>query len=141
MQFAIMWANENWTRAWNGGASQILLSQDYKEEHDDSLVDDWAKHFNDSRYGRLDGKLLPFIYNVLGVPCAKSRIEKWRQLLMSRYNIDVLIFGAQTWHFRDPTSFGLDGAIEFPPHKFNMSCDSVKPESLHNRSFQGTVAS
>ena len=29
MPFCLMWANENWTRRWDGSDDQVLVSQDY----------------------------------------------------------------------------------------------------------------
>ncbi len=42
MPFCLMWANENWTRRWDGMANEVLISQDYLAADDERLVDDFA---------------------------------------------------------------------------------------------------
>lgn len=37
--FCLCWANENWSRNWNGGNREILMEQDYGNKKD------WDKHF------------------------------------------------------------------------------------------------
>ena len=37
--FCFCWANENWTRNWDGGNHEIIVEQDYGD------VNDWEKHF------------------------------------------------------------------------------------------------
>src|SRR3954466_4755186 len=32
--FALCWANENWTRVWNGGVHDVLLGQEYSDADD-----------------------------------------------------------------------------------------------------------
>ena len=32
--FCVCWANENWTRSWDGGADDVLIAQDYSVENE-----------------------------------------------------------------------------------------------------------
>ena len=68
MPFMLIWANENWTRTWDGSESQILLRQDYNADDEDALIDDLARHFRDRRYIRVDNRPLFVIYNPKNVP-------------------------------------------------------------------------
>ena len=60
--FMLCWANENWTRAWDGGEQEVLIRQEYSEEDDRAhiryLLDEV---FRDPRYIRVDGKPL-YVY-------------------------------------------------------------------------------
>lgn len=115
--FCIMWANENWTRTWDGLENDVLIAQDYLEEDDIPFVEDIGRHFADGRYIRVDGRPLFFIYRPGIIPNAKETIKKWRDLCKERLNEDPLFYMAQAFGDLDPTEFGMDGAIEFPPHK------------------------
>jgi hypothetical protein len=48
--FCLMWANENWTRRWDGSDQEVLMSQDYRAEDDAALLACFARHFADPRY-------------------------------------------------------------------------------------------
>jgi hypothetical protein len=50
------WANENWTRIWNGGDTDLLLEQDYSEEDDYNHIQVLLSYFKDSRYIKVNGK-------------------------------------------------------------------------------------
>ena len=45
--FCLMWANENWTRRWDGSDSEILISQDYAIGDEESLIAAFAGYFKD----------------------------------------------------------------------------------------------
>jgi len=51
-QFCIMWANENWTRTWDGLEDDILIKQDYLEEDEDNFIADTSRYMADERYVR-----------------------------------------------------------------------------------------
>ena len=51
--FCLTWANENWTRRWDGYDKEILIAQDYSDARDHELVDDVQRYFNDRRYIRI----------------------------------------------------------------------------------------
>lgn len=124
MPFCLIWANENWTRTWDGAESDIILQQSYNEENDASLVRDWARHMNDARYIKLNGRPLLVIYRPGQIPATKDTIARWRMLFRSDHDLDPIIMMVQGFGDTDPTLFGMDGALEFPPHKL---CQDLTP--------------
>lgn len=139
MPFTIMWANENWTRTWDGSEDSVLLRQDYKDEDEDDLLADFAKYFSDPRYVRLNNRPLFFIYNVKHLPNAPEMVARWRDKLRTVHNVDPLIFMAQTFEARDPTPYALDGAIEFPPHKLSWTLHGRQTPDAYAADFKGRV--
>ncbi|QWF15859.1 glycoside hydrolase family 99-like domain-containing protein [Lysobacter capsici] len=115
--FCLMWANENWTRRWDGMESDVLMSQEYRPADDEALIADFARYFADPRYERVDGRPLLIIYRPGLIPEARKRIASWRRVFRRKHGMDPLILMAQCFDDDDPRPFGLDGAIEFPPHK------------------------
>lgn len=122
--FCLMWANENWTRTWDGSAQQIILGQNYREEDDVPFIDDLARHMKDRRYIRIGSRPLFFIYRPGEIPEAREKIKAWRALMRTRHGLDPLILMAQGFGDLDPRKYDLDGAIEFPPHKI---CQDLPP--------------
>ncbi len=138
LPFCIMWANENWSRRWDGLDQDILIAQDYHDEDDEIFIEDLARHFSDSRYIRIDGKPLFFIYRPSIVPKAKAKFAKWRNILKTKYNIEIIFYMVQAFGDHDPRPYGLDGAIEFPPHKVAADLPSVaQSQGLLDPNFTG----
>lgn len=136
--FSLMWANENWTRRWDGLENDVLMGQDYKDEDDEALVDDLARYFLDERYEKVDGRPLFFIYRPGIIPDFKERLKKWRTLFKKRHRINPLVMMAQGFGDTDPVKYGLDGAIEFPPHKLAVDLPTVNKQlKLHDSEFTG----
>ena len=138
MPFCLMWANENWTRTWDGCETDVLMEQRYEPDADEALVADWARHFADPRYIRIDGKPLFFVYRANIIPKAKKRIKHWRKLLKKNHDIEVHFFLAQSFNQRDPADYGLDGAVEFPPHKLSEGLPRLNEQlDINDPSFTG----
>ncbi len=115
--FCLMWANENWTRTWDGAEKEVILRQSYRPEDDIPFVDDLARHMADPRYIRPDGRPLMFIYRPGHIPEVTSWLTRIRRIFADRHGLTPLIFQAQAFGDNDPRELGSDGAIEFPPHK------------------------
>jgi len=136
--FCIMWANENWTRTWDGLENDVLIAQDYLEEDDVPFIKDIGRHFQDDRYIRINGRPLFFIYRPRIIPNAKETIQKWRDLCREILNEEPLFYMAQAFGDLDPSEFGMDGAIEFPPHKIAEGLeDASREKGGWEDSFQG----
>lgn len=128
MPFCLMWANENWTRRWDGMESEVLIAQDYRNDDNDALIDDYARHFADPRYIRIDGRPLLMVYRASLIPNTAETVQAWRKLFMSRHNENPLLVMAQSFEDIDPRTLGFDGAVEFPPHKLTGGLQRINDQ-------------
>ena len=117
--FCLMWANENWTRRWDGADQEILIAQDYLPADEPALAADLARHFADPRYIRLHGRPVLMVYRASVIPEPAATVARWRTLFRV-LGEDPLFVMAQSFGDRDPRPFGMDAAVEFPPHKLSV---------------------
>jgi glycosyltransferase involved in cell wall biosynthesis len=115
--FCLMWANENWTRRWDGSEDEVLISQDYRRADDAALIDTFARYFRDPRYIRIQRRPLLMIYRADTIPETSATVARWRKLFRDRHGEDPVLVMSQSFGVSDPRPMGFDGAIEFPPHK------------------------
>ena len=138
--FSIMWANENWSRTWDGDEAQLLLQQSYQATDDNAFIDDLARHFTDVRYIHMNGRPVFYIYRPSHIPDTKGTIARWRGLFAKRHKLNPLFFMAQSFDDADPRTYGFDGAIEFPPHRIlNKSCDIQDDVRMMDPDFSGLI--
>jgi lipopolysaccharide biosynthesis protein len=82
--FCLCWANENWSRRWDGLDQEILLEQKY-DEYDPLTHITWLeKAFRDPRYIRVNGKPLFLVYKAGDIPEIEQKIEVWRKYIESK---------------------------------------------------------
>ncbi len=115
--FCLMWANENWTRRWDGGEADVLIAQDYRPQDDAVLVACLARHFRDPRYIRLQGRPVLMLYRPALIPDTAATVARWRRMFRELHGEDPLLVMAQSFDAMDPRPLGFDAAVEFPPHK------------------------
>lgn len=140
MPFCIMWANENWTRRWDGMEAEVLLRQDYHPEHEEALLDTVAGYLAHPRYLRAGNRPLLLLYRPAIIPDARETIARWRAKLAERLGVEPLLLMAQAFGDIDPTLYGLDGAFEFPPHKTaSVAPEISKRQHILDWSFDGQV--
>ena len=116
-EFCIMFANENWTRTWDGFDSEVLIEQDYRDEDEDAFIEDTARYMRNERYVQVDGRPLFIIYRPGLLPNARETLARWREKWHDAVGKKPWMLMVQGFGDEDPTDFGLDGAVEFPPHK------------------------
>jgi glycosyltransferase involved in cell wall biosynthesis len=125
MPFALMWANENWTRRWDGDEHEVLIKQDYDPDDDERLIGDFVRHFSDKRYIRVNGRPLLMIYRPGIIPDSRQAIARWRTVFREKFGENPIMVMAQAFNDMDPAVHGLDGAIEFPPHKLTVNMRTI----------------
>ncbi len=136
--FCLTWANENWTRRWDGQEQDVLIAQ--KHGVDDSLafIRHLIKYFKDDRYIKVDGKPVLIVYRADIIPDIASVARLWREEVCSYELPGLYLICAQTFGIKSPEAFGFDAAMEFPPH---TACSrSVNDRvTISNPTFTGTV--
>jgi len=113
--FALTWANENWTRRWDGRSDQVLVAQDYSEADDRAHIRHLLPAFADPRYIRVDGRPLFLVYGATRLPDSRRTTDIWREEA-SRAGIGDLYLCRWEHDGRgDPTVMGFDAAADFQP--------------------------
>jgi GT2 family glycosyltransferase/lipopolysaccharide biosynthesis protein len=120
--FLICWANEPWTRNWDGLNRDILLPQTYEPGWTRRFARDVAPLLRDRRYFRLNGKPMLLIYRIGHIPGAGAALRDLR-LALSEEGVSEIHFAAAWMSFpedadlpADPNLLSLDSYYEFPPH-------------------------
>jgi predicted O-methyltransferase YrrM len=138
LPFCLCWANENWTRRWDGAERDLLIEQRYGPELDAALIEDLMPYFRDSRYLRVRGAPVLLVYRANSIPEPMATTARWRRAARERGLPDLHLVAAQTFGLTDPRHVGFDAAVEFPPHGENLeenlcAVDEIGPE------FKGAV--
>jgi lipopolysaccharide biosynthesis protein len=114
--FCLCWANENWSRRWDGLDNDILIAQKYSPEDDLEIIKDLSKYILDDRYIKIDGRPVIIIYKPQLLPNPKETFFKWREHCRKEGLGELFLVGAKRHDFIDPQTYGLDAAVEFPPN-------------------------
>jgi len=131
--FMLCWANENWTRRWDGKDEEILMQQNYNEEDDLNHIAYLLDNvFSDARYIRIDGKPVFCIYRSTSIPNIKRTIEIWRNEA-SKKGIELYLCRVES-HAESGSKYfetGFDAAIDFQP--ICTSLTKYREKSLFQR--------
>ncbi|MEB4591175.1 glycoside hydrolase family 99-like domain-containing protein [Candidatus Thiothrix sp. Deng01] len=138
LPFCLCWANENWSRRWDGLESEILIAQQHSAEDDLAFIRYVAQYMRDERYLRVNGKPLLLVYRPGLLPSAKDTAKRWRDWCRDNGVGEIYLAYTQSFEVVNPKHYGFDGAIEFPPNNVPLPdiADTVEP--LNGR-FNGKV--
>ncbi|MES1202455.1 MAG: glycoside hydrolase family 99-like domain-containing protein [Pseudomonadota bacterium] len=114
--YCLCWANENWSRRWDGYDAEILIAQDHSAEDDIAFIAHVAQYLRDPRYIRVDGKPLLLVYRPGLFPTARETAARWRQWCRDNGVGEIYLAYTQSFESVDPAEYGFDAAIEFPPN-------------------------
>ena len=137
--FCVCWANENWTRRWDGAEHDILLGQVHSDENDDAFIRDLLPILRDRRYIRVGDRPLIVVYRPSLLPDAARTLKHWRAVCREEGIGEVFLAMAQ-FDVHDPRVYGFDAAIEFPPHKLASALHPINPTlKVVNPEYRGHV--
>ena len=116
MPFFFSWANEPWTRSWDGKNKDILIDQNYGDESD------WIKHFNyilpffkDKRYLKHNGFPVFVIYRSANFERCQDWINCWRSLAADNCLGNIHFVSTLTSFEKDNRNINFDAEINFEP--------------------------
>jgi len=113
--FCICWANENWTRRWDGMEQEVLIRQDHTPDSDRRFIRDVLPILADRRYIRWGGRPLLLVYRPDLLPDPERTVAIWREACRDFGLPGLHVVGCQTFGTQQPPA-GFDAAVEFPPH-------------------------
>lgn len=138
IDFCFCWANENWSRRWDGSENDILMAQNHSPEDDIAFIDALLPAFSDPRYIRVNDKPLLIVYRANILPDAKATAARWRQRAQEKGFSGLYLVAARTFDVFDPRPFNFDAAVEFPPHQVRVKPITRKLKII-NPDFRGHV--
>jgi glycosyltransferase involved in cell wall biosynthesis len=140
--FCLLWANESWTRRWDGMEQDVLLKQEHSEHNEDALIDDIAAYLKRPNYIKVGGRPFFGIYRADIISDCATTLKRWRALFKKRHGLEPYFVMAQTFDCVDPREFGFDAALEFPPHKIGKTLRELNSElEIYDPAFTGSVRS
>lgn len=126
MPFCLSWANETWSRRWDGSENQILIKQTHPP-----LKENWDQHFDylikawtDDRAIKVDGKPLFAIYRPYLINEIDQMLDYWREKA-HQHGLDGLYIVAQ--------KFGpFVGTAKKSLKSFDAAFQFMPSDSLHS---------
>jgi glycosyltransferase involved in cell wall biosynthesis len=137
--FCINWANENWTRRWDGLDGDVLMAQSHSPQDDVDFARNLISIVSDPRYIRVDGRPLVMIYRPLLLPEPVATMRRWRVEFARAGLGNPYIVMAQAFDSFDPRLYGVDAAVEFPPHKIAVTRGIHNTLTMLDPNFAGHV--
>ena len=118
--FCLSWANEPWTKRWDGSENEVIVEQDYGNE------DEWREHFEyllhfflDERYIRnpKTQKPLFLIYRPSLIPNVERMLKEWDEMAKKSGlpGIEFIIQYPEEDVLAGKIREGFDGIVEFEP--------------------------
>jgi len=137
LPFCLSWANENWTRRWDGLEQDVLIAQKHSPEDDIAFISHISRYLKDPRYIRIDGKPLLIIYRPGILPTPEETVQRWRTWCANNGVGDIFVAGTLSFDQPDPHLYGLQAMIEFPPN--NMGTNDILHSVEESDGFSGRI--
>lgn len=117
--FCLCWANENWTRRWDGNEHELLIGQQHSDEDDRKVIADLSRFLTHPAYIRVRGRPLILVYRTDLFPDFGRTVALWREACKHSGIGEIFIARVETSNGAeqpDPSDVGCDASVEFPPH-------------------------
>lgn len=140
LPFCLCWANENWSKKWDGGNTDLLMEQKLIEGDDEKFFYDILPFFKDERYIKIDNKPVLIIYrpHIFHINRFEKFVKILRKLTKENGFNDLYLVNAKTFGYCwKPEKYFMDAIVEFPPQ--NLILKRKKLNCFINKNFVGKI--
>lgn len=113
--YSICWANENWTKRWDGRDNDVIIAQEYRDEDPLDFIQDVEKFLVDPRYIRYENKPVLTVYRPSHLKNPEQYAKTWREYFKKKHNLELYLVSVLSFDDRDPRDYGFDAAMDFAP--------------------------
>ncbi len=122
--FCLCWANENWTRCWDGLDKEVLMEQHYDDDDDRRHIRYLLPFFKDKRYIRIMGKPVFLVYRTELHPDFARAAAMWQEEARKEGLEGLYLVRVENFlRNQDPAGHGCDASMEFAP---DLTCSGPK---------------
>lgn len=132
MPYCLCWANENWTRRWDGHDNEILVGQAHSADDDIAFIAHVSQYFRDPRYIRIHDRPLLIVYRPALLPSAKETAQRWRKWLREHGYGEVYLVCTESFERVSPETIGFDASVEFPPNNAGLVSEPSLVDDLRD---------
>ena len=127
--FCLCWANEPWSRRWDGRPHDVLQAQCYSEEDDLAHIRWLLKPLADPRAIKIQGKPVFIVYQARDLPDPARTVETWRREVDRAGLPGIYLMAIETgWDSGwDATAAGFDAKVLFQP-QFSLLAQTPRTE-------------
>lgn len=114
--FCIHWANENWSKRWDGGNQELLMEQQFSRNDFENFAKDLLEFFKDNRYIKINNRPLFIVYRpALFDKKLFVNFTNYLRAYAKNHGVEApYIIATKQFNFIDnPKDWGLDAVMEF----------------------------
>lgn len=124
IEFCLAWANEPWSRNWDGGDREVLLPQTMSDEEVILAAEGMVPYLKDSRYMRVCDRPVVLVYRAQLAPNPLRTVGLIRNVFRESIGV-VHLVAMESFELAhapvDPRRWGFDASVEFPPHQLGFA--------------------
>lgn len=147
--FTICWANENWTKRWDGRDNEIIVAQKYHKDDPLKFIKDVEDILLDPRYIKEDGKPVLIVFRASELKDPEKYAKVWREYFRKQHETELHLVSIISFENKDPRDYGFDVALDFAPQSSFFKNDVFEEKKypfidvsskLIDKEFSGLVA-
>ena len=142
LPFCLCFANENWSKNWDGGDKEVLIEQKFLEDDPKQFAQDIMPFFEDERYIKINNKPILVVYKpqLFKKEILKNFVYELNKKAKENGLDGVYLIMAKTQDIEtNPEEFFMDAVVEFPPLLIDRYAKQVIKKTYLNPSFNGRI--